>query len=55
MNSQQPDLSHMSIPDLIAMASECIGSPDESDREFAKACRDELAKRKQPKSSQPKE
>lgn len=41
-----PDLSHMDKRDLCALLLECGMSNDPSDRAFAKACRDELARRK---------
>lgn len=41
-----PDLSDMSNDDLCAMMLACGMSNDQSDRQFVKACRDELAKRK---------
>jgi len=41
-----PDLSDMSTDDLCDLMLACWMSNDKSDRVFAKACRDEIAKRK---------
>lgn len=46
MEYEAPDLSHMSIADLLYMARECMESGEPSDLEFARACKDELARRK---------
>lgn len=43
---EAPDLSHMDKNDLCALLLACGMSDDPSDRVFAKACRDELARRK---------
>ncbi|MES2973340.1 MAG: hypothetical protein V4757_07010 [Pseudomonadota bacterium] len=51
---EAPDLSDMSTDDLCAMMLACGMSNDRSDRDFAKACRDELARRK-PQHSTPSE
>lgn len=40
-----PDLSDTPTPDLCALMMACGMSKDPSDKMFAKACRDELAKR----------
>jgi len=41
-----PDLSHTPTQDLCMLMMDCSMSDDPSDKMFAKACRDELAKRK---------
>ena len=41
-----PDLSDMSNADLCQLMLVCGMSNDKSDQMFAKACRDELARRK---------
>lgn len=41
-----PDLSDISTDDLAYLMIECGLSRDKSDQMFAKACRDEIAKRK---------
>ena len=41
-----PDLSHMSTDDLCQLLLMTGGSREETDKKFAKACRDEIAKRK---------
>jgi hypothetical protein len=43
---EAPDVSHMSKNDLCILLFACGLSNDPSDRAFAKACRDELARRK---------
>ena len=43
---EAPDLSFMSAADLVTLMGECGRSDDSSDKAFAKACRDELSKRK---------
>lgn len=43
---ETPDLSHMDKDGLCALLLTCGMSNDPSDRAFAKACRDELARRK---------
>ena len=43
---EAPDLSGMDSDGLCAMLLMCGRSSDPTDRAFAKACRDELAKRK---------
>lgn len=43
---EAPDVSHMTKDDLCALLLTCGMSNDPSDRVFAKACRDELARRK---------
>jgi len=47
-----PDLSMMSNDDLCALMLATGSSNDPTDREFCKACRDELARRK-PEPRQP--
>jgi hypothetical protein len=46
--AEKPDLSATSAADLVALMTACGLSPDPSDQEFARACRDELARRKPP-------
>ena len=46
MEYEAPGLSHMSIADLLYMARVCMESGEPSDLEFARACKDELARRK---------
>lgn len=46
MADNAPDLSHMSIADLLYMARECMESGEPSDLEFARTCKDEIARRK---------
>lgn len=41
-----PDLSDMPELDLVMLMGQCGRSNDPSDKAFAKACRDELARRK---------
>lgn len=41
----RPDLSHMDTQDLSRMLIICGASDDESDRQFAKFCADELKRR----------
>lgn len=43
---ESPDLSDMPTDDLVALMCGCSYSHDPSDKSFAKACRDEIAKRK---------
>lgn len=43
---ERPDLSHMDTQDLARMLIVCGASDDESDRQFAKFCADELKRRK---------
>lgn len=43
-----PDLSDMSTIELCALMMACGMSNDPSDKAFVKACREELAKRKNP-------
>jgi hypothetical protein len=43
---ERPDLSEVSTQDLIGMMLGCGLSNDPSDKQFAKFCRDEIAKRK---------
>lgn len=40
------DLSMLSNSDLVTLLVECGSSLDPTDQEFAKACRDELARRR---------
>ncbi len=44
--NQTPDLSSVPTQDLCGLMLACALSDDKSDREFAKACRDEIARRK---------
>ena len=46
-----PDLSHMSTNDLCALMFATATSNDKSDKDFAMACRDEIAKRKPEKKA----
>lgn len=48
---EQPDLSHMPTPELVMLMAACGSSDDPSDKEFAKACRDEIARRPNPNTS----
>ena len=43
---ERPDLSMMSKSDLVEMMMGCAMSGDESDKQFAKFCADEIKKRK---------
>ena len=43
---EAPDLSDMPINDLCGLMLACSMSKDKSDQLFAKACRDEIARRK---------
>jgi hypothetical protein len=43
---EKPDLGYMSTADLVELMLACGMSSDPSDKEFAKACRDEIARRK---------
>lgn len=45
-HDEAPDLSFMTTADLVALMGECGQSPEPSDQAFAKACRDEIARRK---------
>jgi hypothetical protein len=45
-----PDLSHMSTDDLCQLLIMTGASHEPTDRAFAKACRDEIAKRKPSRS-----
>ena len=45
-NFEAPDLTHMSQLDLLLLMRQCGLSDDPSDKSFAKACRDELSRRK---------
>lgn len=47
---ERPDLSDMTTDDLCGLMLACGLSDDESDKAFAKACRDEIAKRKPEKT-----
>jgi hypothetical protein len=48
MSAQQqtPDLSEVPTQDLCGLMLACSCSNDKSDRDFVKACRDEIARRK---------
>ena len=48
---EPPDFSETSTDDLCGMMLACGASEDESDKMFAKACRDEIAKRKPGKTA----
>ena len=52
---ERPDLSDVPTPDLVGMMAACGQSNDPSDKEFAKFCRDEIAKRKPAASTGDKE
>ena len=43
---ERPDLSHMDTQELSQLLIICGASDDESDRQFAKFCADELKRRK---------
>lgn len=43
---EAPDLSHMTTDELCQLMIVCAMSNEQSDRDFAKACKDEIAKRK---------
>ena len=49
---ERPDLSHMSVADLIEMARQCAQSRESADREFGKFCIEEIAARNKPKPVQ---
>jgi len=58
MNKEEylpPDLSHLSITEVCALMLQCGMSEDKSDRDFANACRDELARRKPEKKKKNKD
>jgi hypothetical protein len=46
MSTETPDLSDVPTDDLAGLLLACAMSNDPSDRAFAKACRDEIARRK---------
>lgn len=46
MTDETPDLSGVPTGDLPALLIACAMSNDPSDKAFAKACRDEIARRK---------
>ena len=48
---ERPDLSNMTTDDLCGLMLACGLSDDKSDKAFAKACRDEIAKRKPEKTA----
>lgn len=45
-NMDRPDLTQTSTDDIVVMLMTCGLSRDPDDQAFAKACRDELARRK---------
>lgn len=52
MTYEAPDLSQTPTDDLCQLMMACAMSPDPSDKQFAKACRDELARRKPERKAQ---
>lgn len=44
--AEAPELSHMSVADLVILIGVCGRSDYQSDKDFAKACHDEIARRK---------
>jgi len=43
---EAPDLSDMPVSDLVPLMLACSMSNDKSDQAFARACRDEIARKK---------
>ena len=50
---EMPDLSDVPTSDLVLLMGSCAQSNDLTDKEFAKACRDEIARRKPKSAPQP--
>lgn len=42
----KPDLSHMTTMELVMLMGACGRSEDQSDKDFAKFCREEIKRRK---------
>lgn len=53
MNYEPPDLSETPTQDLCGLMLACSLSNDPTDKAFAKACRDEIARRKPTPDSHP--